>query len=62
MKLNSLVCPKPLRLTACGLPVASSVILSDPERVPAPVGVNVIDAEQLAVGASVAPQVFALIA
>ena len=51
LKLSNLVCPKPVRFTACGLPVASSVMARVPLRVPGAVGVNVIDTEQLAAGA-----------
>ena len=46
--------PLPLRLTICGLPLASSVTANIPERVPGCVGVNVTEAVQLAPTASVA--------
>ena len=54
-------CPEPVRLTVCGLVVASLVTVNVPVRVPVDVGVKVIETEQVAPEARVAPQVFALI-
>ena len=50
--------PKPVRDTDCGLLLAPSVNASVAEREPAAVGLNAIEAEQLAPAARLAPQVF----
>jgi hypothetical protein len=51
--------PVPLRLTACGLPDASSVMVKVPLFVaPVPLGVKVIVNAQLACGLRVAPHVW----
>jgi hypothetical protein len=49
--------PAPVRLTLCGLPVALSVIVIVPGWLPTAVGVKVTLMEQLAPGATEAPQV-----
>ena len=49
--------PVPVRLTVCGLPVALSVTVIAPGRLPVTVGVNVTLMEQLAPAAREAPQV-----
>jgi hypothetical protein len=49
--------PVPVRLTVCGLPLASSDTDSVPVRAPPCVGVNVTETVQFAPAASVAPQV-----
>jgi len=49
--------PRPLRGSVCGLPTASSVIVSVPEaKSPAVTGLNVTSKEQLAPDARVGPQ------
>jgi hypothetical protein len=48
---------EPVRLMECGLPAASSVIVSDPMRRPDVVGANVALMEQEAAGATEVPQV-----
>jgi hypothetical protein len=50
--------PVPVRLTVCGLPVALSVIVTKPLRVPAVVGVKVTLIMQFEPGLTVVPQVF----
>ena len=54
--------PVPVSLTTCGLPPPSSVKLMVADLEPAAVGVNVATSEQLAPGATVAPQLFDWIA
>ena len=49
--------PVPERATVCGLPVALSVTVIVPGRLPAAVGVKVTLMEQLAPAATEAPQV-----
>ena len=49
--------PVPARLTVCGLPVASSVIVMVPGRLPVAVGVKVTVMVQLAAAATDVPQV-----
>ena len=49
--------PVPVRLMVCGLPVALSVTVIVPGRLPAAVGVKVTLMEQLAPAATEAPQV-----
>ena len=49
--------PVPVRFTICGLPYASSLMVSVPLRVPEAVGVNVTLIAQPELGASVAGQV-----
>ena len=49
--------PVPVRLTVCGLPVALSVTVIAPGRLPVTVGVKVTLMEQLAPAAREAPQV-----
>ena len=49
--------PVPERATVCGLPVALSVTVIVPGRLPTAVGVNVTLMEQLAPAAREAPQV-----
>lgn len=49
--------PEPVRDTACGLPEALSVSVSEPERVPEAVGANVTVKVQDALEATLAPQV-----
>jgi len=49
--------PVPVRLTVCGLPVALSVTVIVPGRLPAAVGVKVTLMEQLAPAATEGPQV-----
>jgi len=51
--------PAPERLTACGLPKALSVKVSDAVRLPLAVGAKVTLIVQLAPGASEPPQVLA---
>ena len=51
------IVPVPLRLTECGLPVALSVIVTTPVRVPVVVGVKVTLMLQFAPAATVLPQV-----
>src|SRR5262249_56602450 len=48
------ISPVPLKLTACGLPLPLSVMLSAAPRLPAAVGLNVTLIVQLALSASVA--------
>ena len=49
--------PRPLRASVCGLPTASSVIVSEPEaKSPDVTGLNVTSKEQLAPDARVGPQ------
>ena len=62
LKLSSFVIPSPVRFTTKGPLVASPVRFSALVRVPVAVGVKVIDTEQFAPAARVAPQVLALIA
>lgn len=50
--------PVPVRLTACGLPLALSVMVSDAARLPLAEGVKVTLMVQLAPAATLAPQVF----
>jgi hypothetical protein len=50
--------PMPLSATACGLPVASSVIVTLAARLPVAVGLNVTLIEQFAAAATLAPHVF----
>jgi len=52
--------PVPVRGTVCGLPLASSVNVSDPATGPAAVGVNVTLTVQLALAARVVAQVVVL--
>src|SRR4029077_20493975 len=47
--------PVPVRAALCGLPLALSVMFSEPGRVPLVVGVKVTLMVQLALGASVEP-------
>ncbi len=47
----------PVRATACGLPLALSVMVSEPVRLPLVDGANVTLKVQLAAGATVLPQV-----
>ena len=47
----------PVRATLCGLPIALSVIVSEPVRLPLVVGAKVTLKVQLAAGATVLPQV-----
>jgi hypothetical protein len=49
--------PVPLRATLCGEPVALSVMVSVPVRVPVVVGVKVTEIVQLAPAATLVPQV-----
>jgi hypothetical protein len=49
--------PEPLSATICGELLTLSVIVSDPVRVPAAVGVNITEIEQVALTASELPQV-----
>ena len=49
--------PVPVRLTACGLPVASSAIESEAARLPLAAGVKVTLIVQLAPAATLDPQV-----
>src|SRR5258705_11485587 len=56
-RLTTGAVPVPVRLTICGLPVASSVIVMVPVRVPVAVGVNVTLIVQLAPAATEVPQV-----
>ncbi len=51
--------PVPLRLTVCGLPLALSLMLRVPLRVPTAVGLNATLIVQLVCGARLLPQVFA---
>ncbi len=48
--------PVPLRPTVCGDPVALSVIVNVPPRVPVPVGENVTEIEHCALAATLVPQ------
>ena len=57
VKLGVVETPVPDKLAVCGLPVALSVSVIVPVRVPAAVGVNVTLMEQLAPAASEVPQV-----
>ena len=50
--------PVPLRLTACGLPLPLSVIVTDALRVPVAVGVNVTLRVQFPPAATLVPQLF----
>jgi hypothetical protein len=50
--------PVPVKVTVCGLPAASSVMVTLPARFPVAVGLNVTLIEQFAAAASVAPQGF----
>ena len=52
------VFPTPVRLTLCGLPLALSVMLSVPVRVPAAAGVKVTLIAQWAPDATALPQLF----
>jgi hypothetical protein len=56
-KATTGVVPVPVSVTVCGLPVALSVIVSVPVRVPPAVGVKVTLIVQLAPAATVDPQV-----
>jgi hypothetical protein len=49
--------PPPLKATVCGEPLALSVIVSVPVRLPAAVGVKVTEIAQFAPAATLAPQV-----
>ena len=49
--------PVPVRETDCGLPLALSVIVREPVRVPVVVGANVALMEQLAPALTLPPQV-----
>lgn len=51
-------CPVPAKPTVCGLPGASSIMVSVPSRAPPAVGLNVTLIEQLAPAATLLPQVF----
>jgi hypothetical protein len=53
---SSTIVPVPVSETVCGLPVASSVIFSEPLLVPAAVGVNFTNIGQLLEAASELPQ------
>ena len=48
--------PVPVRATVCGLPVALSEMVSEPERAPAAVGVKVTVSVQEAFAATLVPQ------
>jgi len=50
--------PLPVRLTICGLPVALSVMVSDPVCVSGKLGAKVTVKMQLSPAATVEPQVF----
>ena len=50
--------PVPLSVTVCGEPVALSVIVSVPVRLPAAVGVKVMEMVQPAFAATLVPQLF----
>src|ERR1700722_13641615 len=50
--------PVPLRVTACGLPVALSDTVTDADRAPAAVGLNVTSMVQLPSSATDEPQLF----
>src|SRR4051812_48740945 len=56
VKLTAGATPVPLRLIACGLPVALSVMPMDALRVPVAVGAKVTLKSQVALGASVVTQ------
>ena len=57
-KLAAEAAPAPERLTVCGLPRASSAIVNAAVRAPVAEGVNVTLKVQLALGATVEPQLF----
>ena len=58
-RLSEGVTPEPVRETTCGLLEAASVMVSVPARGPAPVGVKVTLTVQLALAATLAPQLLA---
>src|SRR6266404_4036407 len=57
LTMDAEAAPVPVRLTDCGLPLALSVMVIAPVRVPVAVGVNVTLIVQLAPAATEVPQV-----
>jgi hypothetical protein len=57
LKATDAATPVPLKLMTCGAPEASSLIVMDPVRKPAVVGVNVTESVQVPLAGTLVPQV-----